>query len=50
MFNSFQEWATEYVKQFGFTATIKGNWVELHKDGETIECMSYQGVLDAVRS
>jgi hypothetical protein len=24
--------------------TLKGNWVELTKDGETIECMSAQGV------
>lgn len=42
--NSFQKWADDYARAFGFIVTLRGNWVELHKDGKTIECMSVQGV------
>ncbi|CAK7259113.1 MULTISPECIES: hypothetical protein [unclassified Shinella] len=42
--NSFQKWADDYARAFGFVVTLRGNWVELHKDGKTYECMSVQGV------
>lgn len=42
--NNFQRWADSYARAFGFLVTLKGNWVELHRDGETVECMSVQGV------
>lgn len=42
--NSFQKWAGDYARAFGFVVTLRGNWVELLKDGETFECMSVQGV------
>lgn len=44
--NTFQKWADDYARSFGFLVTLRGNWVELHKDGETFECMSVQGVQD----
>ena len=44
MENRFQKWAGDYARAFGFQVTLKGNWVELHKGGETYECMSVQGV------
>lgn len=47
--NSFQQWASDYARAFGFVVTLKGNWVELHKDGETIECMSAEGVQAACK-
>lgn len=42
--NSFQQWADDYARAFGFVVILKGNWVELVKDGTTIECMSASGV------
>lgn len=42
--NQFQQWASDYARAFGFVVTLKGNWVELTRNGETIECMSAQGV------
>ncbi len=42
--NAFQKWADDYARAFGFTVTLKGNWVELTRNGETIECMSAEGV------
>lgn len=47
--NRFQKWADIYARAFGFTVTTRGNWVELHRDGETHECMSVQGVQDVCR-
>lgn len=44
MHNSFQKWAMDYARAYGFAVTTKGNWVELHKDGQTHECFSVQGV------
>ena len=45
--NSFQSWAESYARAYGFTVTLKGNWVELTRDSVTLECMSAQGVQDA---
>jgi hypothetical protein len=45
--NQFQKWAHDYARAFGFIVTTRGNWVELHRNGETIECMSVQGVQEA---
>ena len=42
--NRFQKWADVYGRAFGFLVTRRGNWVELHKAGQTFECMSAQGV------
>ena len=42
--NSFQKWASDYARAFGFVVTMRGNWVELHKDGKTHECLSVAGV------
>lgn len=42
--NSFQKWADDYARAHGFIITLRGNWVELHKDGRSIECMSADGV------
>lgn len=42
--NSFQKWADDYARAFGFIVSLRGNWVELHRNGETTECMSAQGV------
>ena len=42
--NSFQNWADIYARTFGFTVTPVGNWVTLHKDGASVECMSAKGV------
>ena len=47
MMNSFQKWADSYARAFGFVVTLKGNWVELTRNGETIECMSAAGVQTA---
>ena len=47
--NSFQKWANDYANNHGFTVTLRGNWVELHKDYETFECMSEEGVLRQCR-
>jgi hypothetical protein len=45
--NSFQAWAVAYATPFGFLVMARGNWVELHKDGQIIECMSRAGVYAA---
>lgn len=45
--NSFQSWAESYARAYGFTVTLKGNWVELTRDSVTLECMSVQGAQDA---
>lgn len=45
--NSFQKWADSYARAFGFVVTMRGNWVELHCNGHTIECMSVAGVQKA---
>lgn len=42
--NRFQTWAFYYAGAHGFLVTRKGNWVELEKGGEVIECMSQAGV------
>jgi hypothetical protein len=42
--NSFQKWAQAYASKFGFRVTAHYNWVDLHKEGKTIELMSVQGV------
>lgn len=42
--NSFQKWAADYARAFGFIVTPRGNWVELHKDGERFECFTVRGV------
>lgn len=48
--NSFQQWASAYATPRGFAVTMRGNWVELAKAGETITCMSVDGVKRAVAS
>ena len=45
--NAFQVWAESYALAYGFTVTLRGNWVELTHNGVTLECMSAQGVQDA---
>lgn len=45
--NRFQKWADHYARAYGFTVTPKGNWVVLERNGQSIECMSVQGVQDA---
>jgi hypothetical protein len=42
--NSFQKWARDCAREFGFHVTPCGNWVKLHRDGAEIECMSAKGV------
>ena len=42
--NRFQKWADWTARAYGFIVTPKGNWVELTRNGETIECMSVDGV------
>jgi hypothetical protein len=42
--NSFQKWADVYARAFGFVVAPKGNWVELHRNGQIHECMSVAGV------
>lgn len=49
MENSFQKWASDYASAFGFTVSLLGNWVVLHKDGRAVECMSVQGVQQACK-
>lgn len=38
--NSFQKWAINYAKSFGFTVLTRANWVTLSRDGDTQECMT----------
>ena len=45
--NSFQRWANDYARAFGFVVALKGNWVELTRNGETTQCMSVEGVQNA---
>lgn len=42
--NSFQIWARDYARAFGFDVTMTANWVTLHKDGASVECMSAKKV------
>lgn len=42
--NRFQRWAAAYAVIFGFKVTRRGNWVDLERDGQTYECMTYEGV------
>jgi hypothetical protein len=45
--NSFQKWASDYGRAFGFIVTPCGNWVKLARDGIEAECMGAQGVQQA---
>ena len=48
--NSFQVWAIEYAKKHGLEALPLGNWLVLaYPDGETVECMTVDGVRAACR-
>jgi hypothetical protein len=50
MLNSFQAWAKEQASQAGLSLTTVGNWVVIeYPDHETIECMSTEGVLKALK-
>lgn len=42
--NSFQQWASGYARAFGFDVTPCANWVQLHRDGATVECMGAKAV------
>ena len=42
--NRFQKWADDYARAFGFVVVPHANWVDLHRNGETIECMTAEGV------
>jgi hypothetical protein len=42
--NSFQRWARDYARAFGFDFAAQGNWVILFKDGHCYERMTVQGV------
>ena len=44
--NSFQQWATDYARAYGFIVTPKANWVELTSPvtGATVERMTAAGV------
>lgn len=42
--NTFQRWASDYARAFGWIVTPKGNWIEMARDGETHEVMSAEGV------
>jgi hypothetical protein len=44
--NSFQKWADHYARAYGFVVTLRGNWVELHKERNVYECLSMAGVKD----
>ena len=44
MTNSFQKWADAYARAYGFTVTLKANWVILERDDQKIECMSVNSV------
>lgn len=42
--NSFQQWATDYARGFGFTVTPCGNWVKLTRGTICAEFYTVQGV------
>jgi len=42
--NTFQRWANDYARAFGFIVTLQGNWVKIHKDGESQDCLSVSGM------
>ena len=44
--NSFQKWADDYARAFGFIVRPFANWVILERDGQPIEVMSVRGVQD----
>ena len=44
--NSFQQWAHDYARAFGYIVADYGNWVTLYREGmaEPAEMMTAQGV------
>jgi hypothetical protein len=45
--NSFQKWAQDYARAYGFQVDLTGNWVSLYINKHSIECMSTRGVQEA---
>lgn len=44
--NTFQRWACDYARAYGFPARPFCNWVIVTRDGQDIEVMTAQGLQD----
>lgn len=42
--NSFQHWAMQFARAHDYTVKIIGNWVELTKGDDSVQCMTEAGV------